>query len=179
LEIVVRNLQKLPRKTRIVFQTCLYGLAAGGAAVAFQSGINWLYHIGLVNLSKKPLGDFLFGSFLIMLGSSLIVGWLLNSFCREAAGSGVPQLKLAFWKDFGTVPWRIAWVKFVAGIISLGGGTSLGREGPSVQLAGAIGSNLAALAGEAKQSRRAGCGAGSRRLGGSFQHASRRDDICP
>jgi hypothetical protein len=26
------------------------------------------------------------------------MGWLLNSFCREAAGSGIPQLKLAFLK---------------------------------------------------------------------------------
>jgi CIC family chloride channel protein len=70
-------------------------------------------------------------------------------------------LKLAFWKDFGTIPFRVAWVKFVAGMISLGGGTSLGREGPSVQLAGAIGSNLAAALGEAKQSRRAGAAAGA------------------
>src|SRR3954468_21139228 len=122
MEIVVRNLQKLPRKTRTVLLTCLYGLSAGGAAVAFQSGINWSYRMGLVNLSKRPLGQFLLGSFVIMFASSLIVGWLLNSFCRDAAGSGVPQLKLAFWKVFGTVPWRIAWVKFVAGIISPGRG---------------------------------------------------------
>ena len=73
---------------------------------------------------------FLFGSLIILVGSSLLVGWLLNSFCREAAGSGIPQLKLAFWKDFGFVPWRVAWVKFLAGIISVGSGSSLGREGP-------------------------------------------------
>lgn len=161
MEIVVRQLRKLPRRTRTVLQTCAYGVGAGGAAVAFQSGITWLYKIGLLRLSKQPMEIFLGGTFALMLLSSLIVGWLLNSFCREAAGSGVPQLKLAFWKDFGTVPWRVAWVKFVAGIISIGGGSSLGREGPSVQLAGAIGSNLAGLAGEAKQSRRAGAAAGA------------------
>jgi CIC family chloride channel protein len=96
-----------------------------------------------------------------MVGSSLLVGWLLNSFCREAAGSGIPQLKLAFWKEFGTVPWRVAWVKFVAGILSIGGGSSLGREGPSVHLAGTLGSNLAGLTGEAKQNRRAGAAPGA------------------
>jgi hypothetical protein len=36
--------------------------------------------------------------------SSLLVGWRLNSFCREAAGSGIRRLKLAFGKEFGTVP---------------------------------------------------------------------------
>ena len=85
----------------------------------------------------------------------------MNSFCKEAAGSGIPQLKLAFWKDFGFVPWRVAWVKFLAGIISVGGGSSLGREGPSVQIGGTLASNLAGLTGEAKQNRRAASAAGA------------------
>lgn len=59
------------------------------------------------------------------------------------------------------VPWRVAWVKFIAGIISIGGGSSLGREGPSVQLAGAISSNLAGLAGEPKQNRRSAAAVGA------------------
>jgi len=158
---LVQLLQRLPRQTRAVAQTCLYGLAAGVATVAFQLGMNWLYRAGLVRLSMQPKLTFLLGSFGMLIGSSLVVGWLLHSFCREAAGSGIPQLKLAFWKDFGTVPWRVAWVKFIAGIVSIGGGSSLGREGPSVQLAGAISSNLAGLAGEAKQNRRAPAAAGA------------------
>jgi CIC family chloride channel protein len=144
-----------------VLQTCLYGLGAGASAVFFQLGINWLYRLGLAGLSHQSTSTFLIGSLAIIVVSSLFMGWLLNSFCREAAGSGIPQLKLAFWKDFGTVPWRVAWVKFVAGIVSIGGGQSLGREGPSVQLAGAVSSNLAGLAGEAKQNRRLAAAAGA------------------
>ena len=151
----------LPARWRAVLTTCVYGLGAGASAVAFQLGMNWFYQSGLVKLSHQPLWLFLAGSFALIIGSSLIVGWLLNSFCREAAGSGIPQLKLVFWKDFGCIPWRVVWVKFVAGILSIGGGSSLGREGPSVQLAGAVGSNLAALAGEPKQSRRAPAAAGA------------------
>ena len=154
-------LQRLPARSRSVLTTCVYGLGAGASAVAFQLGINWLYQLGLIRLSRQSHAVFFAGSLVLLIGSSLIVGWLLNSFCREAAGSGIPQLKLAFWKDFGVVPWRVVWVKFAAGILSIGGGSSLGREGPSVQLAGAVGSNLAALAGEAKQSRRAPAAAGA------------------
>ncbi len=161
MQFLARYLQKLPGQTRAVCETCLYGLAAGAATVAFQLGMNWLYRLGLVQLSHQPLTTFLIGSFGVVVSSSLLVGWLLNSFCREAAGSGIPQLKLAFWKEFGTVPWRVAWVKFVAGILSIGGGSSLGREGPSVQLAGAVASNLAGLAGAAKQTRRAAAAAGA------------------
>jgi CIC family chloride channel protein len=123
--------------------------------------MNWLYRLGLVQLSHQSMTTFLLGSFAVIVTSSLLVGWLLNSFCREAAGSGIPQLKLAFWKEFGTVPWRVAWVKFAAGILSIGGGSSLGREGPSVQLAGAVASNLAGLTGAAKQTRRAAAAAGA------------------
>jgi len=160
-QFLVRNFGKLPKQARVVLKICLYGLGAGAATVAFQLGMNWFYRLGLVQLSHQSLAVFLAGSFIVIVSSSLLVGWLLNSFCAEAAGSGIPQLKLAFWKDFGAVPWRVAWVKFVAGIISIGGGSSLGREGPSVQLAGAVGANLAGLAGEAKQNRRAGAAAGA------------------
>jgi len=96
-----------------------------------------------------------------MLSTSLLVGWLLNRVCKEAAGSGIPQLKLAFWKDFGYVSWRVVVVKFVAGILSIGGGSSLGREGPSVQLAGGLASNVAGILGEPKQKRRAAMVAGA------------------
>jgi CIC family chloride channel protein len=153
--------QRLPTRWRAVLTTCVYGLGAGASAVAFQLGINWFYQLGFVRLSQQSPATFYIGSFVLLIGSSVVVGWLLNSFCREAAGSGIPQLKLAFWKDFGFVSWRVVWVKFVAGILSIGGGSSLGREGPSVQLAGAVGSNLAALAGEAKQNRRAPAAAGA------------------
>src|SRR5664280_978306 len=161
MEILVRHLQRLPKQSRVVLQTCLYGLGAGASAVFFQLGINWVYRLGLGKLSQQSTSTFLIGSLAVIVVSSLLMGWLLNSFCREAAGSGIPQLKLAFWKDFGTVPWRVAWVKFVAGIVSIGGGQSLGREGPSVQLAGAVSSNLAGLAGEAKQNRRLAAAAGA------------------
>ncbi|HRH95623.1 MAG TPA: chloride channel protein [Prosthecobacter sp.] len=52
-------------------------------------------------------------------------------------------MKLAFWKEFGWSSPRIMWVKFVAGALSIGSGMSLGREGPSVQMAGTLGSVIA------------------------------------
>ncbi len=158
---VVRYLQGLPGQTRTLLHSCAYGVSAGLSAVAFQLGISWLYRLGLVPLSHQSKLTFALGSLAVMVATSLGVGVLLNVFCPIAAGSGIPQLKLAFWKDFGTGPWRVAWVKFIAGILSIGGGCSLGREGPSVQLAGAVASNLAGLAGEAKQNRRAAAAAGA------------------
>jgi CIC family chloride channel protein len=164
LNRVARFAQKLPGQSRPIFLTCAYGLGAGVAAVAFQATMNGLFRLTLVNLSHQSRTVFVLGSFGVIVTTSLLVGYLLNTFCREASGSGIPQLKLAFWKDFGVVPWRVVWVKFLAGVLSIGGGCSLGREGPSVQLAAGVASNLAGALGEPKQSRRlaaaAGAGAG-------------------
>lgn len=104
---------------------------------------------------------FVVGSFVLIMATSLVSGWLLTHFCREAAGSGIPQVKLAFWKDFGVIPFRVVWVKFIAGVLTVGGGNSLGREGPSVQLGAGIASKLAEWLGVAKQNRRMSVAAGA------------------
>ncbi|HXP61371.1 MAG TPA: chloride channel protein [Dongiaceae bacterium] len=158
---LARFVQRLPDRSRPVFLTCVYGLGAGLAAVAFQQGMNALYRLTLVQLSRQSATVFVVGSLLVIVATSLVVGYLLSSFSPAASGSGIPQLKLAFWKDFGYVPWRVVWVKYVAGVLSIGGGCSLGREGPSVQLAGGVASQLAGLFGEAKQRRRMAAAAGA------------------
>ncbi len=73
-------IQRVPKRGRAVVTTCLYGLAAGVAAVVFQLGMNVLYRAGLVRLSGQSKPVFVMGSFMIVVGSSLVVGWLLNSF---------------------------------------------------------------------------------------------------
>jgi len=158
---LARFVQRLPGQSRPIFLTCIYGLVAGLGAVAFQKGINILYREGIVRLSQISPTAFVLGSLLIIVSASSVVGFLLTSFAPEASGSGIPQLKLAFWKDFGYVRWRAVWVKFVAGVLSIGGGCSLGREGPSVQLAGGLASNVAGLLGEPKQRRRMAAAAGA------------------
>jgi CIC family chloride channel protein len=131
------------------------------AAVAFQVSMNALYRVTFIQLSHQAPLTFVLGTLVVIVTTSLIVGFLLSRFAPEASGSGIPQLKLAFWKDFGFVPWRVVWVKFVAGVLSIGGGCSLGREGPSVQLAGGLASNLGAILGQSKQKRRMAAAAGA------------------
>jgi CIC family chloride channel protein len=154
-------LAKLPRNTRNILQTCLYGVAGGLVVVAFQWLINVLYNATFVRLATQSPLVFIIGSFTVMVGTALVAGFLISSFCPEAAGSGIPQAKAAFWKDFGIIPWRAVWVKFFAGILAIGGGGSLGREGPSVHVASGMASTLAGLTGEAKQNRRRASAAGA------------------
>ena len=161
LDRLAQFVQRLPSRGRPLALTCVYGLSAGLAAVAFQVAMNGLYRASFVSLSRQSPLTFLLGSLAVVVATSLAVGFLLTHFAPEASGSGIPQLKLAFWKDFGVVSWRVVWVKFIAGVLSIGGGCSLGREGPSVHLAGGLASNIGGLLGEAKQRRRMAAAAGA------------------
>lgn len=152
---------RLPAKTRGIVQTVCFGLSAGLTAVVFHLAIHTLFEHGIERLTHERVEVFLIGSFLIVAGTSAISGWLLTRFCPAAAGSGIPQVKLAFWKDMGQIPFRVVWVKFIAGALSVGGGASLGREGPSVQMAAGVSSQLGGALGLPKHKRRVACAAGA------------------
>lgn len=161
MKSLAARFREIHGQARPLVSTCLYGLVASLAAVGFQSAISVTYNYCFKIPSKEGFAHFAWVSLLVIVVSSLIVGWLLNSFCPEAAGSGIPQAKLSFWKEFGYAPRRIAIIKFIAGIISIGGGQSLGREGPTVQIGANLSSTLAGMLGVPKQNRRSACAAGS------------------
>ena len=161
LDLPARAMARLPVKTRGIVQTLCFGLAAGGIAVAFHMAIHTIYAHGIERLMQEPTEVFLMGSLIVIATTSAISGWLLSAFCPSAAGSGIPQVKLAFWKDMGEIPFRVVWVKFIAGALSVGGGASLGREGPSVQLAAGLSSELGGALGVPKHKRRLATAAGA------------------
>jgi len=158
---LAERFQQIHGKARPVLGNCLYGLVASLAAVGFQLAINWIYQRCYKNPAAGTFSHFAWISLAVIVASSLLAGWLLNSYCPEAAGSGIPQVKLAFWKEFGYAPRRIAWIKFIAGVVSIGGGQSLGREGPTVQIGANLASSLAGALGVSKQNRRTASAAGA------------------
>jgi H+/Cl- antiporter ClcA len=73
-----------------------------------------------------------------------IVVWLTRRFAPGAAGSGIPQVMAALEPDVNHrdrglfVSLKLTLAKFVLTAMGLLGGLSLGREGPSVQIAAGI-----------------------------------------
>jgi len=161
IKATIRLLKALPSNTRATLLTSVCGIAAGLVAVAFLLSTNWVYRVTLVALSHQSRTTFLLGSLGVITVSSWIVGFLLARFQPKAAGSGIPELKVAYWKDLGFLPFRSVWVKFVAGVLSLGGGASLGREGPTVFVSGGVATNLAGRLGVARQNQRPFAAAGA------------------
>jgi len=84
----------------------------------------------------------------VVLGCAAAVAlaaWLVRQFSPYASGSGIPQVEGALTGDLPPAPPRLLPVKFIGGLLSIGAGMALGREGPSVQM-GAV---LASLVGKA------------------------------
>lgn len=65
--------------------------------------------------------------------------WLVFRFAPRAMGSGIPcvEHELKVGSTGNTLSTVI--VKFVGGVVAIGGGFALGREGPTVQIGGGIG----------------------------------------
>ena len=161
MKTFAQRFQQIHGQARPFLGTCIYGLVASLAAVAFEWTINRIYDVCYRGPAGGSFWHFAVISLVAIVGSCLLAGWLLTSYCPEAAGSGIPQVKLAYWKEFGYAASRIAWIKFIAGAVSIGGGQSLGREGPTVQIGGNLASDVAGLLGVAKQNRRAASAAGA------------------
>jgi len=152
---LVDYIHGLPIDLRTYILPIIYGLFGGLASVAFQKGTNIIFSFFWDDASQRmPAGTFALLSLATILTASIIAGLILAFISRDAAGSGIPQVKIAFWRDFGFMPARVVIAKFFAGAISIGGGCSLGREGPTVHIAGALASNIAGWLGIAKQGRR-------------------------
>ncbi len=153
--IVARRLRRLPENVRQTVQTVVLSLAGGLAVVLFLILVNGLFSLTYVRFAARSKAFFAVASFVLIMGTSLLVGLLLNRISPEAAGSGIPQVKSAYWKELGYLPLRSTLIKFVAGLLSIGGGSSLGREGPSVFISAGVASNVAGLMGVPRRERRA------------------------
>ena len=77
-----------------------------------------------------------------LAAAAALAAWLVRRFSPDAAGSGIPQVEETLSGDEPAKPLRSASVKFLGGVLAIGGGLALGREGPSVQMGAAIGEVL-------------------------------------
>lgn len=134
--------QQLHQHRQIQFaRAILVGLGAGLLGVLFQLALASAEHarIGLLHWAHGHAG---WGWLVLpVLGGICagIAGWLTTRFAPEASGSGIPHVK-GVLLHVRTLDWaRLLPVKFVGGVLAIGAGLSLGREGPTVQMGAAVG----------------------------------------
>jgi chloride channel protein, CIC family len=76
-----------------------------------------------------------------MLGG-IGVTFLVNNFAPEAKGHGVPEVMDAIYHKGGVIRPVVALVKSLASALAIGSGSSVGREGPIIQIGSALGSTM-------------------------------------
>lgn len=128
------------RRERQVFfaLTLLVGVLAGLSAVLFSLAINFTTR-GLFGFAPSTARLLLVPALV-----SVVAGVLLAYVFPAVRGSGVPQTKAAFQLNGGVIPASVPFGKFLTGVLCIGAGHSVGREGPSVQ----IGAGLASVIGQ-------------------------------
>ena len=151
------------QRYRILPGAVWVGVLSGGLAVGFRLALEHGEQIRSALLEhfhlNGPAGLWQYALFVI---TCIVVAAALVRFVSpEASGSGIPHLK-AVLLGRRTFCWlRLIPVKFVSGVIGITGGLALGREGPTVQMAGAIGSGVAGYFGSDTDEQRVMISAGS------------------
>ncbi len=132
----------LRENQKIYILTLLIGAICGLAAVLFHLLLDFFQeHIiyaaaAMTHWWRAPL------VLVIPALGGLVAGAGLYFYAPEARGSGIPQVKTAFYLDGGRIPARVIWGKMLLSAFNIGTGASLGREGPTVQICAAIASLL-------------------------------------
>ncbi|HSA93440.1 MAG TPA: chloride channel protein [Terriglobales bacterium] len=114
--------------------TLLVGVIAGLAAVLFTLAIEATRHT-LFGMNPGVMR-----TILVPTVVSLVSGFLLAKYFSDARGSGIPQTEAAYHLNQGEIPSKTVWGKFLTGVLCVGSGHSMGREGPSVQIGAGIAS---------------------------------------
>ena len=84
-------------------------------------GVGWLIPVGLC-------------------GAAAAAGaYLTERFAPSTAGSGIPRIEAVLRNHLRPATALILPIKFVGGVLSIGSGMALGREGPTVQMGGTVG----------------------------------------
>ncbi|MGN6251935.1 MAG: chloride channel protein [Marmoricola sp.] len=142
--------------TGLLLVALLIGAGGGAGAVIFRwlivsfttllSGHHDYSAAGRVANPSVPA----LGAFFVLLTpvvAGLLYGPLVYFFAREARGHGVPEVMYAVAQRGGRIPAKVALVKALASALCIGGGGSVGREGPIVQIGSALGSSIGRVTG--------------------------------
>src|SRR5262245_9516540 len=118
----------------------LAGAAAGLLGAVFRLSLDQADRLRDVLIGWAHR-ETLMGSLLVIAICAAATGfaaWLVRRFSPQAEGSGIPHVESVVRGELPAAPYRLVPVKFLGGLLAIGSGLALGREGPSVQMGASI-----------------------------------------
>lgn len=124
----------------VILQSVLIGLAAGFVVVLFRLALVEADRLrsALYRCLRTAPASATVAWTACLCAVGLFLGWM-SARRPMIKGSGIPQLKGTLMRRLRMEWWPELPMKIVGGILSIGCGLSLGREGPSVQIGAYVG----------------------------------------
>jgi CIC family chloride channel protein len=152
---------------RIVFQAIVVGLTVGAAGCVLLLGLDAVEHAMLNELARYPhlhaageslvsvtgVSPRLYLLPLVPMVGALIAGWISRR-APEIRGGGGDAMIEAFHHRGGKIRRRVILFKSIASLATLGFGGAGGREGPTMQIGGAVGAWVSTLLPTTERERR-------------------------
>jgi len=141
-------------RVMIVVRAAIIGLFVGMVVSAFRYLVSLVLTFWKITYLQAHQTPWLI--LLIVVGMLLmtgLIGWIIKP-DPMVNGSGIPQVEGQLMDALEVNAWSVLWRKFTAGILTIGSGAFLGREGPSIQLGAAVGQLWGEKRGLSKQNQR-------------------------
>ena len=129
-------------RLKLVFEAIGVGIITGFLIVLYRYALEkagiFLTEV-YKTLSIKPI------LILPWIGVLIILGYVVGLMVKHdpmISGSGIPQVEGVLLRKLDMKWFRVILGKFIGGVLAIGAGLSLGREGPSVQLGAAVGQGV-------------------------------------
>lgn len=134
-------------RQRLFGLTIAIGGVCGLVAVAFHVAIQTMSEHTIERVMAIDGPGWIAGTLIVPVAGALLAGLALAYVVPNARGSGVPQVKIAYSAKGDRLRFRDSIGKFVIGVLQIGTGSSLGREGPTVQICAGVATGLGRIAG--------------------------------
>jgi CIC family chloride channel protein len=141
-------------RQRLFGLTIAIGGVCGLVAVAFHESIQLLQQLTIDRAFTASGWTWIAWVIAIPAVGALLAGTALFYLVPGARGSGIPQVKVAYAIKGKRLRLRDSLGKFVIGTLQIGTGSSLGREGPTVQICSGVASTMGRMIGVSPQNLR-------------------------
>lgn len=133
---------KLPESVKIILYSVIIGISTGLAAVLFHHAIEYF---NTIFFEKTASGIFFLGAFAVIIipAIGMIIQAVMIRFFPDAAKrKGLPEVIKAVSMRKGFISLKTTIFQFIAPVICIGSGNTVGPEGPAALIGGGVASKI-------------------------------------